>query len=838
VKKGRLIFLIIALIAACAFLFSFFYAQAKKAAVKKLNEEQLIHAKQAAHGIEDFFATWTGILNSLSAMSDIIDVTPEGKRHLKLFLDAHKDQVRSVTRVDDKGIIIYTAPFSQSIGQDISGQKHMREILRRHTPVVSDVFRTVQGFDAVALHVPVFRGTTFKGTLAVVIDFQNLAKRYLEVIRIGKTGYAWMISRDGTELYDPVPGFAGKSVFENVKRYPSIIPMVQEMLKGRQGVATYTFDKIGERRIAPVTKHAVYLPIHMGNTFWSIAVASSEKEMLSSLTSFRNRLILIVGILFLGGVLFSLLAAKAWLIVGEEKMRRQAEDELRSSEQRYRYLFEQNPAPMIIYRRGTLQMLAVNEAFLKHYGYTSSEALALRLPDIYPDEEKEPIARLAERLKGHAYVGEWHHLKKDGSLITIVARSHDMEYCGLGARIAVMTDITEMKRMECLLRESEVRFRDSMEFLPIPIAISDLWERIVYVNREFTQTYGYELNDIPTVEVWAQRAYPDPDYRERVFAQWYRDVADAAKNGSATQIREYRVVCGDGGSRDVEICMRQMGDLRVTSFNDVTERRRTEEELRALNETLDQKVRERTSELEAANLRLQELDRLKSTFIASMSHELRTPLNSIIGFTGILLQELAGPLNEEQRKQLGMVKSSSRHLLGLVTDIIDLSKIEAGKLIPCMEPFDLSLAAREALETLRVTADRKSLQLAIETPEQLMMESDHRRVLQILVNLIGNAVKFTEKGAVTVNVGEEKGAVRVSVRDSGPGIRQEDMDRLFRFFSRIVSEEGPLQEGTGLGLYLSKKMANLLGGDITAESEFGTGSVFTLTLPLRKMEAS
>ncbi|HOI17331.1 MAG TPA: cache domain-containing protein, partial [Geobacteraceae bacterium] len=310
-KKGRLIFLIIALIAACAFLFSFFYAQAKKAAVKKLNEEQLIHAKQAAHGIEDFFATWTGILNSLSAMSDIIDVTPEGERHLELFLDAHKDQVRSVTRVDDNGTISYTVPFSQSIGQDISGQKHMREILRRHTPVVSDVFRTVQGFDAVALHVPVFRGTTFKGTLAVVIDFKSLAKRYLEVIRIGKTGYAWMISRDGTELYDPVPGFAGKSVFENVKRYPSIIPMVQEMLKGRQGVATYTFDKIGERRIAPVTKHAVYLPIHMGNTFWSIAVASSEKEMLSSLTSFRNRLILIVGILFLGGVLFSLLAAKA-----------------------------------------------------------------------------------------------------------------------------------------------------------------------------------------------------------------------------------------------------------------------------------------------------------------------------------------------------------------------------------------------------------------------------------------------------------------------------------------------------------------------------------------------
>jgi PAS domain S-box-containing protein len=838
VKKGNLLFLIIALIAVCSFLFTTFYAQAKKAAVEKLNEEQMIHAKQAAHGIEEFFTTWTGVLTSFSGMNDVIDVTPDGKKLLELFHEAHKAQVSSITRVDEYGVIIFTVPYPQSIGSDISRQKHIRDILKNRKPVLSDVFRTVQGFEAVALHVPVFKGNTFKGTIAVVIDFKSLAKQYLEVIRIGETGSAWVISRDGVELYDPVPGYTGKSVFESCKRFPSLTPMVQEMLKGRQGVATYTFDRIGEQRVVPVIKHAVYMPIHIGNTFWSIAVASSEKEMLSSLTSFRNKLILIVGILFLGGVLFALLAAKAWLIVGEEKKRMQAEDELRSSEQRYRYLFEQNPAPMLIYQRGTLRILAVNEAFLRHYGYSAGEALTLRLPDLYPDEEKEPIARLAERLKGHAYVGEWHHLKSDGSLITIVARSHDMEYFGLDARIAVITDITDMKRMECLLRESEVRFRESMEFLPIPIAISDSWERIVYVNREFTRTYGYELNDIPTVDAWAQRAYPDPAYRERAFAQWDRDVADALEKGTATQIREYRVVCGDGGSRDVEICMRQMGDLRVTSFNDVTERRRTEEELRSLNETLDQKVRERTSELEAANQRLQELDRLKSTFIASMSHELRTPLNSIIGFTGILLQELAGPLNEEQRKQLGMVKSSSRHLLGLVTDIIDLSKIEAGKLMPCMESFDLSLAAREALETLRVTADRKSLQLEIETPEQLMMESDHRRVLQILVNLIGNAVKFTEKGAVTVNVREEKGAVRVSVRDSGPGIRQEDMDRLFRFFSRIVSEEGPLQEGTGLGLYLSKKMANLLGGDITAESEFGTGSVFTLTLPLRKMEAS
>lgn len=267
-------------------------------------------------------------------------------------------------------------------------------------------------------------------------------------------------------------------------------------------------------------------------------------------------------------------------------------------------------------------------------------------------------------------------------------------------------------------------------------------------------------------------------------------------------------------------------------------------ELKQTNETLDQKVRERTAELvqkngelATANEKLQELDRLKSMFIASMSHELRTPLNSIIGFTGILLQGLTGPLNDEQRKQLGMVKGSSRHLLELITDIIDLSKIEAGKIDLHLEPFDLAQTARETLETFRVEANRKSLSLVTNGPDRLMIRSDARRVKQVLVNLIGNAVKFTESGAVSVQITDEGGEAMVAVRDSGPGIRPGDMGKLFLFFSQITSSDLPKHEGTGLGLYISKKLVNILGGDIRAESEFGRGSVFTVCLPFQEKEA-
>lgn len=255
-------------------------------------------------------------------------------------------------------------------------------------------------------------------------------------------------------------------------------------------------------------------------------------------------------------------------------------------------------------------------------------------------------------------------------------------------------------------------------------------------------------------------------------------------------------------------------------------------ELKQINQEMEQRIAERTIELTAANRKLQEVDKLKSLFIASMSHELRTPLNSIIGFTGILLQGLAGPMNEEQRKQLGMVKGSSQHLLDLITDIIDLSKIEAGKIEFALSGFDLIKVIREVAALFEPAAGCKGIAVVVEGAETLAMKSDQRRIRQVLVNLVGNAVKFTESGEVRVAATEEDGFAIVEVRDTGPGIRQEDMEKLFQFFSQITSADIPKHEGTGLGLYLSKKLTNLLGGDIRAESEFGKGSVFTVTLPL------
>ncbi|MFZ7102557.1 MAG: sensor histidine kinase [Peptococcaceae bacterium] len=242
-----------------------------------------------------------------------------------------------------------------------------------------------------------------------------------------------------------------------------------------------------------------------------------------------------------------------------------------------------------------------------------------------------------------------------------------------------------------------------------------------------------------------------------------------------------------------------------------------------------------SNDLNEANIRLQEMDRLKSVFLASMSHELRTPLNSIIGFTGIMLMDMAGELNDEQRRQLTMVKNSASHLLSLINDVLDISKIEAGKIEILLEEFSLDDIVREVIEYITPMAAAKRLEVTAELSKGVVIYSDRRRVKQVLINLMSNAVKFTEQGSVKLNgFLQEDGVLKISVIDTGRGIKQEDISKLFQPFQRIdMSASKSYTEGTGLGLYLTRNIADLLKGDIRATSEYGKGSVFIFTLPIK-----
>lgn len=237
-------------------------------------------------------------------------------------------------------------------------------------------------------------------------------------------------------------------------------------------------------------------------------------------------------------------------------------------------------------------------------------------------------------------------------------------------------------------------------------------------------------------------------------------------------------------------------------------------------------------EVIAAKERAESSDRLKSTFLATMSHELRTPLNSIIGFTGVLLQELPGPLNAEQRKQLSLVQGSGRHLLSLINDVLDISKIEAGELKIQRSPFAVRDVIEKSVALVKPLADKKQLPLLIDTVDDLGdLANDARRCEQVLLNLLNNAVKFTERGAVTVSARRQSAELVITVTDTGSGIREEDLQILFQPFRQIDSALSRSHDGTGLGLTICQKLMELMGGSIRVASRWGHGSSFTITFP-------
>jgi protein-histidine pros-kinase len=232
-------------------------------------------------------------------------------------------------------------------------------------------------------------------------------------------------------------------------------------------------------------------------------------------------------------------------------------------------------------------------------------------------------------------------------------------------------------------------------------------------------------------------------------------------------------------------------------------------------------------ELRAANEAL-------AGFLSTMSHELRTPLNAILGFTGTLLMKLPGPLNTDQEKQLKTVQTSAKHLLALVNDLLDVGKIEAGKMELHVEPIQGRELLGAVLNTLRLLAEKKGLELEFVLPEEdLVLQTDRRALNQIMLNLVNNAIKFTEKGTVRVTLSRaaKEKTIEFSVADTGVGISAENQTQLFAAFRQFDSSMRPRQEGTGLGLHLSQKLAEVLGGRILLRSEYGKGSVFTLVLP-------
>jgi PAS domain S-box-containing protein len=400
--------------------------------------------------------------------------------------------------------------------------------------------------------------------------------------------------------------------------------------------------------------------------------------------------------------------------------------------------------------------------------------------------------------------------------------------------VGTITDITGRKHMEAALQASErqrsliyANISDVVFYLAVEPGGQF---RFISVNPAFLTATG--LAEDQVVGSLVQDVIPEPA-RALVLGR-YREAIRAGTTVGWEEVTPY-----PAGEKYGEVTVTPVLDADgvcrhlIGTVHDITERVQADAELRRLNADLEARVAQRTEELNAAMLRALESDRLKSVFLATMSHELRTPLNSIIGFTGVLLQGLAGPLNDEQTKQLAMARDSARHLLALITDVLDISKIEAGELEVAHEPFEMRAAIEDALGAVLAQAQKKGLTLsAAIAPDVGVVTGDRRRVEQVLLNLLSNAIKFTERGEIRLACRAQDGWLETSVHDTGIGIRSDDLGRLFEPFRQLETGLNRSHDGTGLGLAICKNLLGLLGGGIRAESEWGEGSTFIFTLPL------
>ncbi|HZI58765.1 MAG TPA: PAS domain-containing sensor histidine kinase [Verrucomicrobiae bacterium] len=271
----------------------------------------------------------------------------------------------------------------------------------------------------------------------------------------------------------------------------------------------------------------------------------------------------------------------------------------------------------------------------------------------------------------------------------------------------------------------------------------------------------------------------------------------------------------------------------IASVRDITERKLVEDRMRSLREQYTTELAAKNELLEARNLEVERANRMKDEFLASMSHELRTPLHTIIGFSELLTEQLEGPLNEKQARFIGHILRDARHLLELINEILNISKIESGRLELKRESFDFGLCVEEVVAGIRQQAASKNILLAnkVSSPETLY--ADRVRVKEILYNLLSNALKFSlEGGRVWVESTREGGFLHVTVGDTGIGIPEAELSSIFEKFYQVKGLKGVASEGTGLGLPITRHLVELHGGTISVESQLGHGSRFKLTFPL------
>ncbi len=434
------------------------YEDIKDRTIKEFNNEQLVLARTASQAISGFFNESEANLTFLTQVESIIDFDDTGKEMMQRFFENHRSIMAGLTRVDSSGNIVHTYPIDSSvIGNNIAYQKHVSQILETHKPVISDVFKAVQGYYAIAMHIPIFKKDTYVGSLAMLIPIDALGKQYLANIEIQGTGNVWLLSENGIEIYCPIEGHTGQNLFNISNQNNLTLDLLKEIKTRNSG----TVKGVHEENTFKNKKkfHEKYITFYrtpLENTYWTILISYHEKDIYKELNRLRNRLIIVFSLL-LGAILFYFYSlAKVRNVLREEAKRKQAEKNLRQSEERFRSLFENSAVGnTITFLDDTIK---TNRAFKEMLGYSDANFQFTNWQEItHPVDVELSRQVIDSMLRGeyNTYEFEKRYLHKNGKTVLTEVRTtlQNDEYGNPLYLINTIIDITERKHQEFLLKE-------------------------------------------------------------------------------------------------------------------------------------------------------------------------------------------------------------------------------------------------------------------------------------------------------------------------------------------------------------------------------------------------
>ena len=696
------------------------YNDVTRGMIKDLQEQENILAKQAARGIENLFENYWFVLDSMSKSSHIANIDDTGIDWIKTFCLNNNSSVKSITRVDAHGRIIYSFPHTDLQGTDLSDQDHIKLISLSHKTVFSDLFTAAQGFQTVAFHVPVFRNGSYDGTLGILVDYDYIAEKYLDDIRLGNDGYAWVISQGGIELYSQQHNHVGKPVRENYGNSPSVLSLAEQMQKGGEGAFHYISYENGKRE----QRYAAYYPVRLYNTSWSICVTAPEAEILTHIQGFRNRWIAVLCFLTAAGIGCSYYFLRFHLLKTEQDTRIKAEDALRESETKFRTLFEVMTEGVALHEivydelglAADYRILSTNPAFEIQTGFRPDQIHGRLATEIYQTAEAPCLERFATVARtGEPDAFETTFLSSDSCFQVSVTSPKQ------GHFVTVLDNITERKKAEKALRDSEERYRKLFEMESDAIMLIDVETGLILdANSATSELYGYCIEELRSLRPVDISAEPE------------KTIQSLKESTALVPLRFHKKK--DGTVFPVEITGRHsdMGGriVNIAAIRDISDRLEAEKERKKLEDQLRQ-----AQKLEAVG-----------TLAGGIAHDFNNLLAPIIGYAEMTL--LGTPDPSPARRDLEQILNAGIRASELVKQILSFSRFtrEEEK-----TPIEIGSIVIEGLKLLR-----SSLPSTIEIRQNIeagFAVADGTQIHQVLINLCTNAAQaMSEKGALDVSL--------------------------------------------------------------------------------------